>query len=212
LEIEVKGHQWWWEVRYPGEGIVDANEIHLPVGKRIRVKLMSEDVIHSFWVPQLSRKMDAIPGHDNYFWIGASEAGVYQGRCTEFCGMVHAWMNFKVYTHDEEDFQAWVAEKVVTPAAPSEALAVAGRQLFETATCINCHAIAGTGGTAVIAPDLTHFASRKEIGGGVLENSRENLETWLRDPQALKPGCKMPNFKLDEDQLAQMVAYLETLK
>jgi cytochrome c oxidase subunit 2 len=211
-EIEVRGHQWFWEVKYPGHGVISANEIHLPVGKKVRVKLTSQDVIHSFWVPQLARKMDAIPGHDNYFWIGASEAGVYQGRCTEFCGMVHAWMNFKVYAHEEAEWEAWVASRQKVPVAPTGGLAAAGRKIFETATCINCHMIGGTGGTTVIAPDLTHFAGRREIGGGVFENNRENLEKWLSDPQKWKPGCKMPNFKLEPEELAQVVAYLETLK
>ncbi|MEM7144712.1 MAG: cytochrome c oxidase subunit II [Verrucomicrobiota bacterium] len=211
-EIEVRGHQWFWEVKYPGHGIVSANEVHLPVGKKIRIKLTSEDVIHSFWVPQLTRKMDAIPGRDNYFWIGASKPGVYQGRCTEFCGMVHAWMNFKVYAHDEAEWEEWIAAHTKDPELPTGGLAAAGQKIFETATCIDCHMISGVGGTTMIAPDLTHFSSRGEIGGGVFVNNRENLEKWLSDPQKWKPGCKMPNFKLDPEELQQVVAFLESLK
>lgn len=211
-DLVVTGHQWWWEVQYPSSGIVAANEVHIPIGKKLRVKLQSDDVIHCFWVPRLARKMDAIPGRENYIWLEASEPGVYQGRCAEFCGQQHAWMNFKVYAHSPEDYATWEANHVKTPAAPEASDAVAGKQLFLSLTCEQCHTVAGTPAVARIAPDLTHIASRKELGGGVITNTPENLRLWLHNPQALKPGCKMPNFKLTDDHLDQLVAYLETLQ
>lgn len=212
-ELTVVGHQWWWEVHHNSSGIVAANEIYIPAGKKIRVKLRSADVIHCFWVPQLARKIDVIPGRDNYVWLEASRPGVYQGRCAEYCGTQHAWMNFKVYALTEEDYEKWHQGKTITPPSPSaeDADALAGERLFFTHTCANCHTIRGTAATATIGPDLTHVASRKELGGGVLQNSRENLELWMKNPQAIKPGCKMPDFKLSDEHVRQIVAYLESI-
>ena len=214
IDLIVTGHQWWWEVEYPAAGIVSANEIHIPVNKKLRVQLKSADVIHSFWVPQLARKMDAIPGHENYVWLQASEAGVYQGRCAEYCGTQHAWMNFKVIAHTPDEYEQWkVGEQGAVSDVPEDnQLANQGRALFMTLTCSQCHAIAGTEADGDYAPDLTHLASRRELGAGVITYSAENLRLWLQNPQALKPGCKMPNFKLNEGQLDRLVAFLETLK
>ncbi|MCP4192443.1 MAG: cytochrome c oxidase subunit II [Planctomycetaceae bacterium] len=211
-DLIVTGHQWWWEVQYPGTNIVGANEVHIPINKKLRVKLQSADVIHCFWVPRLARKMDAIPGRENYIWLEADEEGTYQGRCAEFCGHQHAWMNFKVYAHTAERYQKWQQGHEITPPAPTKTPALAGKNLFLTLTCNKCHTIAGTPAHAMIGPDLTHLASRKELGGGVLKNSPENLRAWLKDPQTHKPGCKMPNFKLTDEHLDQLVAYLETCK
>jgi len=211
-QLLVTGHQWWWEVQYAESGVIAANEVHIPAGKKIRVLLRSDDVIHCFWVPRLARKMDCVPGRDNYIWLQASEPGVYQGRCAEYCGTQHAWMNFKVYVHTPADFDKWVAGHLVVPPPPAGGLAEAGKDLFLTATCVDCHTIQGTPAQAMIGPDLTHLAARHELGGGVIKNTPEDLKTWLRNPQALKPGCKMPNFKLDDQQLQQLVAYLETLR
>lgn len=212
-DIVVTGHQWWWQVDYKDKGLIAANEIHIPAGKKLRVRLESADVIHCFWVPQLARKMDLIPGHPNFIWLEASKPGTYQGRCAEFCGGPHALMEFKVYAYTAENFAKWQAGHEVTPPPPAEkSVAAAGHDLFMTLTCVNCHRIAGTAATATIAPDLTHLAARKEIAAGTLPNTRENLRRWLADPQAVKPDCKMPNFKLDDTQLDQLVAYLETLK
>ncbi|TWT35403.1 Cytochrome c oxidase subunit 2 precursor [Posidoniimonas corsicana] len=211
-EITVIGHQWWWEVRHHASGIVSANEIYIPVGKRIRVRLQSADVIHSFWVPQLARKMDAIPGRDNFIWLEANNPGGYQGLCSEFCGTQHAWMNFKVYALPPGEYAAWESARLAAPADPAGADATAGQRLFGSLSCVNCHAINGTGAVATIGPDLSHIASRKELAGGALENSPENLARWLADPQAIKPGCKMPNFRLTEPHVRQLVAYLETLE
>jgi cytochrome c oxidase subunit 2 len=176
------------------------------------VQLSSADVIHSFWVARLARKMDAIPGRENYIWLQADEPGVYQGRCAEFCGTQHAWMNFLVHAHDPEDYEAWLSSEKVVPPAPVEPNAVAGRKTFLSLTCSQCHAIAGTGARRSIAPDLTHLASRSELAAGVLSNTPENLRLWLKNPAAYKPGCKMPDFKLTDQQLDDLVAYLETLK
>ena len=211
-DLIVTGHQWWWEVEYAGTGIVSANEIHIPVGKRLRVQLSSADVIHSFWVARLARKMDAIPGRENFIWLQADAAGVYQGRCAEFCGTQHAWMNFLVHAHEPEDYEKWLAREKIVPPAPTDSKAIAGRRTFLSLTCSQCHAIAGTGADRSIAPDLTHIASRSELAAGVLVNSPENLRRWLKDPAAFKPGCKMPDFKLTDQQLDDLVAYLETLK
>lgn len=213
VDLVVTGHQWWWEVEYPGTDIISANEIHIPTNKKLRVKVRSDDVIHSFWVAQLARKMDAIPGHENYIWLEASKPGVYQGRCAEFCGNQHAWMNFQVVAHSPEEFDEWKTHQETTPPLPDEQQAIAGKELFMTQfTCSQCHTISGTPAEANFAPNLTHLASRTELGSGRLPNSRENLRTWLHNPQALKPGCKMPNFKLSDEHLDQLVAYLETLK
>lgn len=211
-EIVVTGHQWWWEVHHSRAGIVAANEIYIPAGRRIRVKLNSADVIHCFWVPQLARKMDVVPGRDNYIWLEANKPGTYQGRCAEFCGTQHAWMNFKVYALAADDYARWEASAKNIPADPVEADALAGKQLFFAHTCVNCHTIQGTEAKSTIGPDLSHIASRKELGGGVLTNSSENLKRWMKNPQAVKPGSKMPDFNLNDRQVDQLVAYLESLK
>ncbi|QDV49661.1 cytochrome c oxidase subunit II [Gimesia fumaroli] len=216
VDLIVTGHQWWWEVKYPKSGVISANEIYIPAdkNKKWRVQISSADVIHCFWVPQLGRKIDAIPGRENYIWLQASEPGSYQGRCSEYCGAQHAWMNFKVYAVSDAEFDKWVASEQLATKQPKllSPLASAGKQFFFNATCPQCHTVHGTPAKATIGPDLTHFARRKEIGAGVIDNSPENLALWLKDPQALKPGCKMPNFKLSDEHIKQLVAYLETLK
>jgi cytochrome c oxidase subunit 2 len=210
VDVVVTGHQWWWEVEYPGLSIVSANEIHVPIGKKLRVEVRSDDVIHCFWVPQVARKIDAIPGQENYIWLEANEPGVYQGRCAEFCGTQHAWMNFQVIAHAPEDYQQWQASEGTSASAPEEGLASAGAALFAKLTCSQCHAVSGTAADQDFAPDLTHVASRRQLGAGAIDNSAENLRKWLADPQSIKPGCKMPNFELSDVELDGLVAYLET--
>lgn len=208
----VRGHQWYWEVEYPDTKLIDAGEIHIPINKPLYVQLESADVIHCFWVPQLARKMDVIPGKDNYIWLEASKPGTYQGRCAEFCGNQHAWMNFLVIAHEEDDYQKWLAGEDVRAEKPETSDEKAGEELFfVTETCVNCHAIDSTTATADIGPNLTFVSRRQQLGGGVLENSSENLALWLKNPQAIKPGCKMPNFKLSDEEVRQLVAYLESL-
>lgn len=212
-DLRIVAHQWWWEVFYNnGSGVVGANEVHIPVNKRIRVQLASADVIHCFWVPQLARKMDVIPGRDNYIWLEASREGVFQGRCAEFCGNQHAWMNFKVYAHEPEQYERWLAGEKVVPPSPTETSAQAGEKIFFSQTCANCHTIDGTAATATIGPNLTYISRRKEIGGGVLLNSTDNLRRWLKNPQEFKPGCKMPDFKLSDEQVHNVAAYLESFR
>ena len=226
VELTVIGHQWWWEIRYSGSPIVAANEIYIPVGKKVRVEIDSADVIHSFWVPQLARKIDAIPGHLNYIWLEANKVGVYQGRCAEYCGTQHTWMKFKVFVKSTEDYAQWKSDaeaaikKTAAAAAaatgtdssadPANTLADQGKQLFLTEGCVNCHTIAGLS-TPNIGPDLTRISQRAMLGAGVLRNSKENLAKWLSNPQTYKPGCKMPDFKFTDKQVDQLVAFLESL-
>jgi cytochrome c oxidase subunit 2 len=211
-DLLVIGHQWWWEVRYNGSDVTGANEVHIPAGRKIRVQLASTDVIHCFWVPQLARKMDVIPGRDNYIWLEADQPGVYQGRCAEFCGTQHAWMNFKVYAHEPIEYADWLTKEGKTPDTPTDSIALAGEQVFMEQTCVNCHSISGTPAGATIGPDLTYVARRKELAGGAIKYSTENLARWLNNPQEIKPGCKMPTFNLSEQQIEQLVAYFESLK
>jgi len=224
VELTVIGHQWWWEVKYGDSSIIGANEIHLPRGKKVRVRVESADVIHSFWVPRLARKMDAIPGKTNYIWLEANEEGEYEGRCAEYCGTQHTWMKFKVFVKSPEDYETWrsetearakkIAGQAVASAAGDSVSAngdpqafAAGRSIFESQGCINCHTLEGYS-TPSIGPDLTQLSTRAILGAGVLDNSRENLAAWLKDPQKYKPGCKMPDFNLTDEQVDQLVTFL----
>jgi cytochrome c oxidase subunit 2 len=211
-DLVVVGHQWWWEVRYPVSGAVTANEIHIPVGRKLLVRVDSADVIHSFWVPQLGPKMDMVPGHPNFVWLQADRAGEYEGACSEFCGDQHAWMRFIVVAESAPQYDAWLARQAHPAIAPSGAAAQAGERFFFKQTCANCHAIGGTGAVANAAPDLTHVATRRQLAAGIIPNTRQDLARWLRNPQQIKPGCLMPNFSLDDEQVTQLVAYLEGLR
>lgn len=211
-DLIVVGHQWWWEVRYPASGAVTANEIHVPVGQKLRVRVSSADVIHSFWVPQLGPKMDMIPGHDNFVWLQADRPGIYEGACSEFCGDQHAWMRFTVIAESAPQYQSWLAHQTQSAPGPAGAKAEAGKAFFFTQTCANCHAIGGTNAVANAAPDLTHVAERDQLAAGLISNNPENLARWLRDPQRIKPGCLMPNFTLNDDQVTELVAFLEGLR
>ncbi len=210
-DLIVTGHQWWWQVNYPHTGAVTANEIHIPVGKPFCVELRSVDVLHEFWVPSLTRKMTTVPGHPNHIWLQADKAGTYLGVCSEFCGTQHAWMRFTVVAEDAEKFEAWQRAQLA-PAVTPTGEAEHGLALFKEMTCASCHAIEGTGVNARVGPDLTHFASRAQFGGGVVENTPANIHRWLVNPQAVKPGVKMPNFKFTDEQLTALAAYLGSLK
>jgi cytochrome c oxidase subunit 2 len=210
-DLMVIGHQWWWEVRYPGSGIVTANEIHIPVGRPMSVMLDSADVLHEFWVPQLTRKMTTVPMAGNHVWIQADRPGTYEGLCSEFCGTQHAWMRFQVIAESAADFAAWVRAQQRQPEAPVGE-AAQGREIFREMTCVNCHAVEGTAAGGSAGPDLTHLASRRYIGARIALNTPENLGLWLRDPQQVKPGAKMPNLGLTNGQTEALVAYLETLR
>jgi cytochrome c oxidase subunit 2 len=213
-DVEITGHQFWWEYRYPKEGITSAGELHLPVGQKMLAKVESADVIHDFWVPQLGRKMDAIPGKPNMLWFEADQTGLLKGACSEYCGAEHAWMLIKVIVQPENEFQAWEqAQKQVPAAPPAASPAAQGKELFNQFSCASCHAIAGTGATAQVGPDLTHVSGRSVLGSGILENTPENLARWIKDAPSIKPGVRMPGYQqLREDQLQDLVAYLEGLK
>ncbi|HKN00349.1 MAG TPA: cytochrome c oxidase subunit II [Candidatus Binataceae bacterium] len=210
-DLRVIGHQWWWEVEYPKSGVVTANEIHIPIGTSMLVEVDAADVIHDFWVPELARKVDAIPGHVNHLWIRADTAGVYWGACAEFCGSEHAWMRMIVVAQPQADFDAWQSVQLTTPPIPVAGAQGQGAQLVKDETCLNCHAISGLPGNKRIGPDLTHIAGRRIIAAGATENTPENLYRWLKDPASIKPESHMPNFLLSDDNAHALVAYLETL-
>jgi cytochrome c oxidase subunit 2 len=211
-DILIIGHQWWWEARYTNSGAVVANEIHIPVGKPVALRLDSVDVLHEFWVPELGRKLTTVPGHPNHLWIQSDKPATYLGFCTEFCGTQHAWMHFLLVAEPQEEFQKWEQTQVAPAAQPSNDNARKGRALFEQMTCVNCHTIKGTIASATFGPDLTHFASRKQLGAGIVANTPENLRRWLRDPQQVKVGVKMPDFKFTNEQVTDLADYIETLK
>ena len=210
LHIRVIGHQWWWEFRYPDQQVVTANELHVPLGRPTFLTLESADVVHSFWVPQLNGKTDVIPNRVNRMWFEPRVAGLYLGQCAEYCGTQHARMMLRVVAHEPADFDAWVAQQR-QPAA-DVAAAAAGRDLFQSVACINCHRVGGTVADGVFGPDLTHLMSRDTIAAGAALNTPEMLHAWITDPDAIKPGALMPAMKLEDEQIEQLVAYLTTLK
>jgi len=215
LNVTVIGHQWWWEYRYPDLGIVTANELHVPVsspGNRrpTFLRLESVDVAHSFWVPQLNGKTDLIPNRVNTTWIEPLEPGLYVGQCAEYCGTQHAHMLLRVIAQPTAEFDAWVAAQRA-PAVDDPSVA-AGRALFQSVACLNCHRVGGTVADGVFGPDLTHLMSRATIGAGAAPNTPAELRAWITDPDQVKPGALMPAMKLNPQQIAQVVAYLGTLK
>ena len=211
-DIIIIGHQWWWELYYPNSGVLTANEVHLPVGEKWLARLESVDVIHDFWVPELFRKIDLIPGHPNHIWLVAGKPGTFLGACAEFCGAQHANMRIRVIAQTREEFDAWEKEQLRIPKTPTSGEAAKGGKIFLTEACMNCHTVRGTAAAARVGPDLTHLNTRETIGAGVLMNTSENLKKWLSNPQAYKPGSLMPNMKLSDDEINQIVAYLGALK
>jgi cytochrome c oxidase subunit 2 len=212
LTIEVIGHQWWWEVRYPEQQLVTANEIHIPVGQPVTLKLTSADVIHSFWVPELHGKRDLIPGRVNDFWLQADEAGDYWGLCAEFCGTQHAKMLFVLVAEPPEMFEQWVAAQQTAAAEPTDTLTQQGFDIFMEAECGTCHQIRGTPASGDFGPDLTHFASRLTLGAGAARNTRGTLAGWVVDPHGIKPGNLMPSSDVSGKDLQPLLAYLESLE
>ena len=215
LTIDITAHQWWWEGKYasttPSEAFTVANEFHIPVGTRVRVRLQARDVIHSFWVPQLSGKTDLIPGQTNMSWLEASAPGRYLGQCGEFCGYQHAHMQFEVVADPPEEFERWRRGQLGVAPDPADEAEQRGRTLVEY-RCGLCHRVRGTTAGAVVAPDLTHVASRRMLAAGALANNRGNLAGWIENPQAVKPRTLMPNQGLSAAELNDVVAYLETLQ
>lgn len=215
LEVTVIGHQFWWEFRYPALHITTANELHIPVSdvsapQPTFMKLTSADVIHSFWVPRLAGKIDLLPNRINELWMDPHTPGLYEGQCAQFCGVQHAKMLLRVYVDTPEQFAAWVKQEQ-QPGVQDAAVA-AGRRKFESQACMNCHAIAGTSAHGQFGPDLTHVASRKTIGSGAADNTTENLERWIEDPDQFKSGSLMPAMHLTPDQVSEITAYLNTLQ
>ncbi len=208
----VTANQWWWKAEYPGTGVVVANELHMPVNQRWLLAVLSADVNHDFWVPDLGRKVDAIPNHTNHVWIDPAKTGRFLGMCAEFCGAEHAWMRFTVVVQPVDSFQTWLKHQSENAVEPTDSSTIRGRDTFMSMTCRNCHAIRGTEADGTVGPDLTHLQTRRKIAGGVMENNSKNLTDWLREPQYIKPGCHMPNLDLTEKQLHYLVVYLESLK
>ena len=216
LSFAVTGNQWWWDVEYQGPtpdlNLRTANELHLPVGVPVRIRLESRDVIHSFWVPNLAGKQDLIPGRTNDIMFVPRRTGLYRGQCAEFCGTQHANMALTVQVESLADFKRWYAAQLRPAQAPATPLAQAGYNYVTTRECSSCHAISGTTAGGRVGPDLTHLASRRTIAAAALTMSKGNLYGWVADPQSQKPGTKMPTMPLRPDELHAIVAYLEGLK
>ena len=211
LHLRVVGHRWWWEFDYPDEGIATANELHIPVGKTVQVSLESVDVIHSFWVPQLSGKTDVIPGQHNTMWLKGDKVGVYLGQCAEFCGTQHALMRFKVFVDSQEDFDAWVADQQKPAYQPQTEQEQAGYKEV-TGACAACHSIDPSEmDTKKVGPNIAHLFSRTTFAGGAFDLNEENLRSWLKDTQSMKSGNDM-EISLSSEKIDQIFAYLKHLK
>ena len=210
LEVEVRGWQWWWEFRYPALGVVTANELHLPIGQAVVLHLEGPDVIHSFWVPPIGGKRDVVPGRHNQMSFVVDTPGVFDGQCAEFCGASHANMRIRLVAETPGEFERWV-EAQKAPPAESTGPAADGQAMYARLACVGCHTIQGVSG-GVIGPDLTHVGSRRTIAAGLLPNTPENLAAWLRAPERIKPGVKMPNLGLGEADARALATYLTSLK
>ena len=215
-EIAITGFQWWWDVEYTGGSPQNrlrvANELHIPVGRPVRVRLISNDVIHSFWVPALQGKMDLVPGKVNGTWIQADSAGIYRGICAEYCGLQHARMQFRVIAVPAAEYAAWFESQLRPAAAPVDSLGREGQAVFMRSGCAICHAVRGTAARAASGPDLTHVASRRTLAAGTLPNTPGHLAGWVGNPQGIKPGTLMPRVPLRPEELRALLAYLGTLR
>jgi cytochrome c oxidase subunit 2 len=213
LTVDVIGHRWFWEVRYPGTSAVTANEIHIPADTPVDVRATTVDVIHSFWVPRLNRKIDMIPGRVNQIELDASAPGVYRGQCSEFCGVGHAEMAFDVIVQPPAAFRAWLAGEAGPATAPAGGQATLGQNIFMAAGCEDCHTIRGTTASGRVGPDLTHLGSRRTLAALTIPNTPRDLYSWITNPQAVKPGAEMPGFvSLPAAERRALVAYLESLR
>lgn len=210
LAVRVVGHQWWWELEYPDHGFVTANELHLPLGQVAFLELESVDVIHSFWLPQLSGKLDVIPNRTNTMWIEPQKTGMFVGQCAEYCGTQHANMLLRVFVHAPEDFERWVRDQ--QQEARRDAAHAEGRALFATTACVNCHTVRGLTEIGSFGPDLTHLMSRTTLAAGAAVNDEASLVEWLTDPDHIKPGARMPAMKLSDSQIARVAGYLSSLE
>jgi cytochrome c oxidase subunit 2 len=212
LRVDVRGKDWWWGIHYPGTGITTANDLHLPVGRPIELRLTSDNVIHSFWVPQIGGKVDVIPGQPNYFRFTIERAGLYRGQCAEFCGVQHANMAIYVFAEPPGLFDRWEAAHAQAPSEPASELAAQGAVVFQRAACAGCHTVRGTQAVGTKGPDLTMVGSRHSLAAGSLENNATELKKWITDPQRYKPGALMPAVQLSDDDRTKVVAYLLSLK
>jgi cytochrome c oxidase subunit 2 len=214
MTIEITGSQWWWKARYLNDDasriLTTANEIHIPVGKPIRIELLGADVIHSFWVPALAGKTDAIPGQVNTAWIEASSPGRYHGQCTEYCGLQHAHMGFDVVAEPPEAFASWLDAQLAPASEPTTEALERGEHAFEF-HCGACHTVRGTAAGGTSGPDLTHVMSRQSIAAGTAPNNASMLAAWIANPQAIKPGTRMPTLQLAGPQIGDISAWLATL-
>jgi len=210
--IKVIGHQWWWEFQYPDLGVVTANELHLPLGETALLDLESADVVHSFWVPRVGGKMDVVPTRTNHLWFTPEKEGEFYGQCVEFCGTQHANMRVRLFVESRDSCDKWVRLQRENAAAPAAGPPQQGAELFQRSACIGCHTIRGTNARAVVGPDLTHVGGRKTLAAGILDNTPENLKKWIRDPQEIKVGSKMPNLGLSDQDAGLLAAYLQSLR
>jgi cytochrome c oxidase subunit 2 len=204
-DLVITGHQWWWEARYPN-GATTANEIHIPAGRRLLARIESADVIHDFWVPQLARKMDAVPGRPSYLWLEADTPGLYPGACSEFCGKQHAWMRFQVVAESDAGFSAWVSRQATPTSGEPE-----GSRIFQQQKCGDCHTVSSTDSRSLIGPPLAHISGRRLLGGEI-PNNAANLTRWIVEPQSIKPGNRMPNPRLSSSDSRLLTTYLESLQ
>jgi cytochrome c oxidase subunit 2 len=216
LEIDVIGHQWWWEVRYPNSEsdkiVTTANEIHVPVGVRVRIHGTSTDVIHSFWAPNVQGKRDFMPGYDTDIVMQVDKPGRWRGQCAEFCGLQHAHMSFYMVAESADSFKQWLAQGAQSAVAPSNPELVHGQQVFLSSSCVMCHAIGSTISGGRVGPDLTHLARRATIAAGALPNDAEHLSAWILNPQQTKPGSRMPPNQISGADMHDLVAYLGSLR
>lgn len=212
LVIDVIGRQWWWEVQYPQQGFETANEIRIPVGRPVTLRLATKDVIHSFWIPQLSGKLDMVPNKVNELTLVADQAGEYWGECAEFCGTQHGKMKLLVIAQRDEEFAAWLEHQQTVPASPDDELAFEGRQIFLGSSCVYCHNVEGTNASGDLGPDLTHLGSRRTLGAGIMEYSLGNEALWIQNSHASKPGNQMPPMDLSSEELGALLAYIKTLE
>jgi cytochrome c oxidase subunit 2 len=212
LTVRAIGHEWFWAFRYPGTNAVTADEMHIPVDTRVNLVATTADVIHSFWVPELNRKIDTIPGQQNRILLETDRADVYRGQCAEYCGLQHAHMGMLVFVQPKAEFQRWLKQQSAPAKPPTTVLAQQGERVFLNGSCSSCHAIRGTSARGYVGPDLTHLASRTMLAGLTIPNTPDYLARWISDSQHYKPGNQMPNFPLPPKQLRALVAYLETLK
>jgi cytochrome c oxidase subunit 2 len=215
VEVTAIGHQFWWEYRYPALGVITSNELHVPVSDPLRprptfVTLLSADTDHSFWIPQLTGKIDLIPNRMNHLWMDPQRPGIFLGQCAQYCGTQHAKMLLRVSVDTPDEFDAWIRaqrESAIEDQSPSS-----GKRIFETTACINCHTVRGTVASGRFGPDLTHLMSRATIASGAAENTTENLRVWLKEPDAIKPGSLMPAMKVSDAELEALVQYMQSLR